>query len=65
MTDAASLASRLANIGIAIRGEQDGLLLLEGTANKRRASVPVAMPDDEAIEEAKRQIASNSGEWPA
>lgn len=65
MAEQESFAVRLGNIGIVIREERNGMLLLEGTANKRRASVPVTMPDDEAIEEAKRQITSNSGEWPA
>lgn len=59
-----TLRTDLANIGIAVIEERDGLLLLRGTANKRKASVSVSLPDAEALAEAKRQIASNMGTWP-
>lgn len=59
-----TLRSDLANIGIAVIDERDGLLLLQGTANKRKAAVSVSLPDADAIAEAKRQRASNMGIWP-
>lgn len=69
----------LGNIGIAIvatqAGEGDTVLLVEGTNNKRRASYGIpggVLPDadeaaliETAIEDIKRQIASNSGFWPS
>jgi hypothetical protein len=39
-------------------------LLLQGTANKRRASVSTTSPKAAVIAEVKRQLASNTGSWP-